>query len=108
MIGENDLCLSFVVATPVTVFIVYADKLHVLPSWLTGFRDTREKVTRTDANPSTLKGIFVLFAKEFESGPIHLYGNLSPAMADDPAFRAAGPMGTNYCMYSVVVKRRAV
>ena len=105
MIDENDLCLSFRVNTPVTVFVVYADKLRALPCWLQDFRDTREKVTRTDSNTSTLKGIFTLFAKDFDPGIIALNGNLSRTMAGDSAFRSSG-MG--YCMYTVVVKEGAV
>lgn len=108
MIQEDSRCMSFRAAVPVTVFIVYADKLRVLPCWLNAFRDTREKVTRTDSNTSTLKGIFTLFAKDFDPGLITLNGNLSPVMADDEAFKRSGPMGTNYCMYSVVVKERTV
>lgn len=104
MIDENDLCLSFRVDVPVTVFVVYADKLWALPRWLREFRDTRQKVTRTDSNTSTLKGISTLFSKGFPPGVISLNGNLSEGMADDPQFNESGLMGANYCMYSVVVK----
>jgi len=86
--------------------VVYADKLRVLPRWLEGYCDTREKITRTDSNPSTLKGIFTLFAQACDAGVVTLYGNLSTAMRDDPAFCASGPLGTNYCMYSVIVAER--
>jgi hypothetical protein len=105
-IDESEICMSFKIAIPSTIFVIYADKLRVPPRWLGGFIDTREKVTRTDSNTSTLKGIFTLFAKDFEPGTIILSGNLSQAMADDPAFR--GSMGTNYCMYSVAVKERGL
>lgn len=112
MIPETAPCLSFVVTEPVTVMIVYADKLRgplgSTPCWLADFGDTREKVTRTDSNPSTLKGIFTLFTRDFEPGRVELWGNLAAAMAADPAFVASGPLGTNYCMYSVVVKRRSI
>ena len=105
MIPEDSLCLSFNVGVPVTVLVVYADKLRTIPNWLCEYKDTREKVTRTDSNVSTLKGIFTLFAKDFEPGLVELNGNLSATMAEDSAFKAS--VGTNYCMYSVVVKKRA-
>jgi len=106
MLDEAEPCLWLELARPATVYVVYADKLRVLPRWLAGYRDTREKVTRSDSNPSTLKGIFTLFAHAFDAGEVTLYGNLAPAMRDDPAFRASGPLGTNYCMYSVIVAER--
>ena len=105
MIDENDPCLSFRVNMPVTVYIVYADKLRVLPRWLEDFADTREKVTRDDSDTTTLKGIFTLFARDFNLGQIVLNGNLSEEMRSDPLFMARG--GGTYCMYSVVVAERS-
>ena len=106
MIDEAEPCLWLELARPATVYVVYADKLRLLPRWLEGYCDTREKITRTDSNPSTLKGIFTLFAQACDAGVVTLYGNLSTAMRDDPAFCASGPLGTNYCMYSVIVAER--
>ena len=106
MIDEAEPCLWLELARPATVYVVYADKLRVLPCWLRDYVDTREKVTRADSNASTLKGIFTLFAKDFGPGIITLNGNLSSAMRDDPAFCASGPLGSNYCMYSVIVKQQ--
>ena len=104
MIHEDDICFSFESSKPITVYIIYADKLLILPNWLNGYCNTREKVTRTDSNIKTLKGIFTLYAKDFEPGQVIIYGNLSPSMARDPKFLASGLMGENYCMYSVAVK----
>ena len=106
MIDEHAPCLRIELGAAATVYVVYADKLRVLPRWLEGYCDTREKITRTDSNPSTLKGIFTLFAQACDAGVVTLYGNLSTAMRDDPAFCASGPLGTNYCMYSVIVAER--
>ena len=100
-IDENSPCFSFHVNLPVTVYVVYADKMRVLPNWLKQYEDTRWKVTRKDSNASTLKGIFTLFAREFPAGQITLNGNLSKAMGEDPVFRRMN--GGTYCMYSVVV-----
>ena len=101
MILEDALSLRLHVSRPVTLYVVYADKLRVLPKWLSGYENTRAKVTRADSNTTTLKGIFTLFRRDFPAGSIALYGNLAPAMAADPALRAA--TGRDYCMYSVVV-----
>jgi hypothetical protein len=98
---EDKLTLSFRVSAPVTVYIVYGDKLRVLPAWLRNWTDTRWKVTRKDTNATTLKGYFTLFAKDFPAGEIRLLGNLSNKMANDPAFKKL--KGSTYCMYSVVV-----
>jgi hypothetical protein len=98
---EDQPTLSFRVNVPVTVYIVYGDKLRVLPAWLRNWTDTRWKVTRRDTNPTTLKGYFTLFAKDFPAGEIRLLGNLSNEMANDPAFKKL--KGSTYCMYSVVV-----
>jgi hypothetical protein len=105
-INENDPCFSFDVAVPITVFCVYSDKLRELPNWMFDFIDTREKVTRTDSNTSTLKGIFTLFKKDFEPGTITLKGNLSSIMAKDADY--LDMEGMNYCMYSVVLKNKSV
>ncbi len=104
LIDENETCLSFEVNVPVTVYVVYSDKLRVLPGWLKEFQDTRWKMTRKDTNPSTLKGIFTLLAKDFPAGKVTLYGNLSKAMAADPEFVKL--KGSTFCMYSVVVAPR--
>jgi hypothetical protein len=106
MIDEHAPCLRIELGAAATVYVVYADKLRVLPRWLEGYCDTREKITRTDSNPSTLKGIFTLFSQAFDAGVVTLYGNLSAAMRDDPTFQASGPLGTNYCMYSVIIKQQ--
>lgn len=87
-----------------TVLVLYANRLGILPRWLRHIRDTREKVTRTDSIPSTLRGIFTLFARRFPAGLVELYGNLAPAMAADHHFRLSKPLGATYCMYIVVVK----
>jgi len=100
-IDERQPCLSFVVDRPVTVYIVYSDKLRVLPRWLQAWENTRWKVTRPDASAVTLKGLFTLYAKNFPAGRITLNGNLSPQMAADAEYRRLG--GGTYCMYSVVV-----
>lgn len=102
-IEEDKPCLSFEVNVPVTVYIVYGDKLRVLPSWLKEYKDTRWKITRNieSCNVSTLKGIFTLFSKDFPAGKITLNGNLSREMAKDPEFKKM--KGTNFCMYSIVV-----
>ncbi|MEW6357443.1 MAG: hypothetical protein AB1696_14025 [Planctomycetota bacterium] len=104
MIGEDAPCVTFEVDSPVTVHVVYADKLRVPPRWLREFTDTREKATRDDTDTTTLKGIFTLFARDFEAGRITLNGNLSREMREDAQFKARG--GGTYCMYSVVVARR--
>jgi len=104
MIDENEPCLSFEVNVPVTVYVVYSDKLRLLPQWLKEYENTRWKVTRKDTNPTTLKGIFSLLAKDFPAGKITLYGNLSKAMAEDAEFRKL--KGGTFCMYSVVVAPR--
>ena len=106
MIDEHAPCLRIELGAAATVYVVYADKLRLLPCWLKECVDTREKLTRADSNPSTLKGIFTLFARDFGPGVVTLYGNLSAAMRDDPTFQASGPLGTNYCMYSVIVKQQ--
>ncbi|MDD4869374.1 MAG: hypothetical protein PHR77_02345 [Kiritimatiellae bacterium] len=100
-IDEEKPCLSFEVNIPVSVYIVYGDKLRVIPSWLKEFEDTRWKVTRKDSNATTLKGIFTLFRKDFSAGKITLNGNLSKAMANDPEFKKM--KGGTFCMYTVVV-----
>jgi len=104
MIDEDEPCVSFHADRPVSVYVVYADKLRVLPKWLREFTDTREKVTRDDSDTTTLKGIFTLFARNFDAGPIILKGNLAPAMRNDPMFVARG--GGTYCMYSVAVAEK--
>jgi hypothetical protein len=101
MILEDQVCLSFRVNVPVTVYVVYGDKLRLLPEWLRHWTDTRYKVTRKDSNPTTLKGIFTLFAKDFPAGVVTLNGNLSKQMADDEEFKRM--KGGTFCMYSVVV-----
>ncbi|MBN1314107.1 MAG: hypothetical protein JXA42_01520 [Anaerolineales bacterium] len=106
MIDENDLCFSFRVNVPVTVYVLYADRLHLLPGWLQQYRDTRLKVTRTDSDTSTIKGIFSLFARDFDPGLVEINGNLSRAMAADPVFSSNVPLGGTYCMYSVAVQAR--
>ena len=103
-IPEDQPCLSFRVNVPVTVYVVYGDKLRFLPSWLSEYSNTRWKVTRQDTNPATLKGIFTLFAKEFPAGVITLNGNLSKPMASDEEFLRM--KGSTFCMYSVVVAAR--
>jgi hypothetical protein len=100
-IPEDKACLSFRVNVPVTVYVVYGDKLRVVPSWLREWTDTRYKVTRKDTNPSSLKGIFTLFAKDFPAGVVTLNGNLSKRMAEDEEFKRM--KGGTFCMYSVVV-----
>jgi len=104
MIDEEEPCLSFEVNVPVTVYVVYSDKLRMLPGWLKEFQDTRWKVTRKDTNAVTLKGLFTLLAKDFQAGKVTLYGNLSKAMAADPEFVKL--KGGTFCMYSVVVAPR--
>lgn len=106
MINENELCFSFETNVPVTVYIVYADKLKFLPKWLKEYNNTREKITRQDSNTSSLKGIFSLFSKDFEAGKIYLRGNLAEKMIEDQKFKNSGPLGTNYCMYSVILVKR--
>ena len=101
MILEDQVCLSFRVNIPVTVYVVYGDKLRVLPNWLQQWTNTRYKVTRKDANPTTLKGIFTLLAKDFPSGVVTLNGNLSKQMAEDEEFK--NMKGSTFCMYSVIV-----
>lgn len=103
-IDEDEPCFSFEVDVPVTVYVVYADKLRILPSWLREYEDTRWKVTRKDSSTTTLKGLFTLFAREFPAGTITLNGNLSKGMARDPEF--VKMKGTNFCMYTVVVVPR--
>jgi hypothetical protein len=100
-ISEDQPCLTFRVNVPVTVYVVYGDKLRFLPSWLREFTDTRWKVTRQDTNATTLKGFFTMFAKDFPAGAITLNGNLSKQMAEDPEFKRM--KGGTFCMYSVVV-----
>ncbi len=100
-IEEDKPCLSFEVNVPVTVYIVYGDKLRVLPCWLKEYENTRWKITRKDSNTTTLKGIFSLFSKDFPAGKITLNGNLSKAMADDPEFKKM--KGGTFCMYTVAV-----
>ena len=101
VIAEDKVCLSFRVNVPVTVYVVYGDKLRVLPSWLQEWTDTRYKVTRKDTNPTTLKGLFTLLAKDFPAGVVTLKGNLSRQMAEDEEFKRM--KGSTFCMYSVVV-----
>ena len=98
---EDQMTLSFRVNVPVTVYIIYGDKLRVLPSWLRGYTNTRWKVTRQDTNPTTLKGLFTLLARDFPAGEIRLLGNLSNETANDPEFKKM--KGSGFCMYSVVV-----
>ena len=100
-ISENQPCLSFRVNVPVTVYVLYGDKLRILPAWLAEFSNTRWKATRQDTNPATLKGIFTLFAKDFPPGVVTLNGNLSKQMAQDEEFQRM--KGATFCMYSVVV-----
>lgn len=101
LIPEDQVCLSFQVNVPVTVYVVYGDKLRILPDWLAKWTDTRYKVTRKDTEPKTLKGIFSLFSKDFPAGQVTLHGNLSKRMAEDEEFRRM--KGGTFCMYSVVV-----
>lgn len=101
MIAEDQVCLSFRVNVPVTVYVVYGDKLRILPSWLQQWTNSRYKVTRKDSNPTTLKGLFTLYAHDFPPGIVTLKGNLSKAMAEDEEFRRM--KGSTFCMYSVVV-----
>jgi hypothetical protein len=101
LIPEDQPCLSFRVNVPVTVYVLYGDKLRFLPSWLAGFSNTRWKATRQDTNPATLKGLFTLFAKDFPPGVVILNGNLSKQMAQDEEFQRM--KGSTFCMYSVVV-----
>jgi len=103
-IDQSQPCLSFEVDRPVTVYVVYGDKLRVLPDWLKTWENTRWKVTRADSDAKTLKGLFGLFAKDFPAGRITLNGNLSPRMAADAEFRRNH--GGTFCMYSVVVAPR--
>lgn len=100
-IDEAQPCLSFETSVPVTVYVVYGDKLRLLPAWLKDFENTRWKATRKDSNPTTLKGLFTLFSKDFPPGKVTLYGNLAPAMAADADFKKM--KGSTFCMYSVVV-----
>ena len=101
MILEDQVCLSFRVNVPVTVYVVYGDKLRVLPNWLQQWTNTRYKVTRKDSNSTTLKGLFTLLAKDFPAGVVTLNGNLSKQMAEDEEFKRM--KGGTFCMYSVVV-----
>ncbi|MFA6561310.1 MAG: hypothetical protein WCV00_05325 [Verrucomicrobiia bacterium] len=98
---EDQPCLSFRANVPVTVYVLYGDKLRILPDWLRQFTDTRWKVTRKDTNAATLKGFFTLFSKEFPAGVISLNGNLSKQMAEDAEFKRL--KGSTFCMYSIVV-----
>jgi hypothetical protein len=100
-IDEDQPCLTFEVDEPVTVYVVYSDKMRILPAWLKEYTDTRWKVTRKDSNASTLKGLFTLFAKDFPKGQVTLKGNLSKGMAQDPDFKRL--KGSTFCMYSVIV-----
>jgi len=100
-IDQSQPCVSFEVDRPVTVYVVYGDKLYVLPNWLQAWKNTRWKVTRTDSNAVTLKGLFTLLANDFPAGRITLNGNLSPLMAADAEFRKN--RGGTFCMYSIVV-----
>jgi hypothetical protein len=100
MYEEDEECLRFEVNREVVVYILHGDKFTVKPKWLQHFKNTGEKVTRTDSSEVTMKGIFSVFARNFPAGTIKLGGCLPPGFLT-PAFRASG--GENYCMFSVVV-----
>ena len=102
MIGEDQPCFSIVSDTECDVYVLYPDKQPVIPEWLTSFERTRMNVTRTDSNATTLKGYFSLFKKHFSAGEITFYGNSPNEMLTNKEYVES--RGTNYCMYSVVIK----
>ncbi|MBN2819756.1 MAG: hypothetical protein JXP36_12340 [Bacteroidales bacterium] len=104
LISENDTCFSFVCNCDIDVYILFADKFPVLPSWLNQFERTRLNVTRMDSNAANLKGYFSLYRKSFSKGQVVLNGCSPTSMLEKKGFVES--MGSSYCMYTVVIKEK--
>lgn len=102
MISEDQLCFSIVSDMECDVYVLYPDKQPVIPKWLTHFERMRMNVSREDSDAMTLKGYFTLYKKHFPPGEIAFFGNSPKEMLDKDWYVKS--RGTNYCMYSVVVK----
>lgn len=102
ILSEHEPCFTFRLEQEADVYILYADKLPVIPKWLESYERMRMNVTRMDSRADNLKGYFTLFKKHFPAGEITLYGNSPEGMLNDPRYVTTG--GINYCMYSVAVK----
>lgn len=104
LINENDECVSFDCNCDVDVYILFADKFPEIPQWLNQFERTRLNVTRIDSNPDNLKGYFCLYSKSFPKGKIELNGCSPKIMLEKKDFIES--MGSGYCMYTIVVKKK--
>lgn len=102
MIAEDEWCFTLYVDHPCDVYVLFADKHPYLPIWMEKYQRLRMNVTREDSNPETLKGYFSVYKKHFPEGDIHFWGNSSKKLLEKPSY--VETRGTNYCMYSVVVK----
>ncbi len=101
MFEESERCFSFNVNKRVLVSILYADKYSVKPDWLNNFTNTQKKVYRQDSSTETMKGIFSVYSKEFQSGLISINGCLGKGIKTDHFVRTCG---SGYCMFSVLIR----
>ena len=102
MIPENKWCFTLLSDHPCDVYVIFADKHPYLPIWLAEFTHMRMNVTRTDSDPQTLKGYFSVYKKTFPAGEVRFGGNSSLNLLARTSYIET--RGTDYCMYSVVVK----
>lgn len=100
---EKDLCLSFTVDAPVEVNILFADKFPTIPIWLNDFERVRLNVTRSDSDPSNLRGYFSIYRKRYPKGEIQLFGCSPSYFLKKDWFVES--LGFTYCMYTIALKR---
>lgn len=102
MIPEDQWCFTLHADHPCDVYVIFADKHPYLPIWLEEFERLRMNVTRTDSHPQTLKGYFSVYKRSYPAGDVRLNGNSSKKLLARSSYIET--RGTDYCMYSVVVK----
>ena len=103
MLFENQEMFSFETDTETEVYVLYADKFPVIPTWLDDYERTRLNVTRMDTDANTLKGYFGVYRKHFNAGKITLYGCSPNIFAEEEWYNSTNAGG--YCCYSVCVRK---
>lgn len=100
MYEEHELCFTFHLCQPATVFILHGNTFPVRPAWLNAFQDTQENVFRPlEVDERNMS--FRIFRREFPAEEVNIYGDLPKGFLTPP-FRNNG--GAGYCMFSVAVK----
>lgn len=104
LLSEREPCFSFHSDTDVSVYVLFADKFPVVPSWLEQFDRLRLNVTRYDSNPENLKGYYSVYRRNFPKGIITLNGCSPDALLKQAWY--IDSIVNNYCMYAVCVKEK--